>query len=385
MNGLLWRFVIVNFLMLSYSNTYFLLPSYLDKMGIVDIKLISWVMGIYFGASTIGRPFTAQFIEICGLRRVLKASTLICFCSAIGIALAGSSVALILCFRAVSGIAFGMLLVAISTAQMIAVPDDKRGGSFALTSAGSMASMLVFTPIADFFLHKGFNSIYPWIPPFLALASYFVKIDLPEEQENAPGKSKGMKGWAALLRMPDVRALLISVAFLGVSDAFILFIASISMIKGLIPSSFLSAYAFAAIGVRLLCFRAMDRLPRKAIAAPSFGIMALAILTATFSSNNWHFAICGVAYGLSMGFGYPVHVSLVGDVVPLYLRARLSSLFWFLYSLIFFLFPIFVGHISSSAGVIASLRVFSLSIFAASFFVAKWVWHERWGQLKKRS
>lgn len=113
--------------------------------------------------------------------------------------------------------------------------------------------------------------------------------------------------------------------------------------------------------------------------------MALAILTATFSSNNWHFAICGAAYGLSMGFGYPVHVSLVGDVVPLHLRARLSSLFWFLYSLIFFLFPIFVGHISSSAGVIASLRVFSLSIFAASFFVAKWVWHERWGQLKKRS
>lgn len=73
----------------------------------------------------------------------------------------------------------------------------------------------------------------------------------------------------------------------------------------MLVSSFMVANAVAAVLVRTVGFRFMDRFPRTLPGSPASGTMAAALLGMSFSSTNGAFLVWGLLFGLGIGVGFP--------------------------------------------------------------------------------
>ena len=96
----------------------------------------------------------------------------------------------------------------------------------------------------------------------------------------------------------------------------------------------------------LFCFRLMDLLPRNRLAALSLSVTAFASVAVTFVNSNTWMIFWGVVYGIGMGYGFPLHLALIGDMVPARLRPKATSLVWFLIAGCYFVSPVLTGFIA---------------------------------------
>ncbi|MDN5336472.1 MAG: hypothetical protein PWR02_1498, partial [Synergistales bacterium] len=149
---LLPKLMAANFGIMAFSQVYFLLPMYLEWAGVRGPEMVGWILGAYYAASTFPRPFLAQLVERFPLRKVLMASAVLCAVGGVGLALSGSSVPFLVFWRTLSGFAFGLYLVALTTYQTMVIPDEVRGGAFALVAVGAMAPFVISLPLGDWFL-----------------------------------------------------------------------------------------------------------------------------------------------------------------------------------------------------------------------------------------
>jgi len=140
------KFFTGNFAIMAFGDLYFILALYLQDMGITDPRTLGWILGIYFAASTVTRPFSGFIIEKFSFRRVMLTASLLCLASGAGVALAGTSVSLILVFRALTGFSSSLFLVGLTTYQALVVPEEIRGSSFTLASAGTIAPLMRSSP-----------------------------------------------------------------------------------------------------------------------------------------------------------------------------------------------------------------------------------------------
>ncbi len=84
--------------------------------------------------------------------------------------------------------------------------------------------------------------------------------------------------------------------------------------------------------LRIFGFRLMDMIPRTRLAALSFLVTGGSLFLATFAESNVFFIGCAIAYGIAMGFGFPLHLSLIGDAVSERPRPKATAMVWFLMS-----------------------------------------------------
>lgn len=371
---LIFKFFIANFAIMSLSNVYYLLAPYLKIYGVVDPGIVGWILGSYYAASTFSRPLVSGLVEKFGFYPTLVGAAAGNLVSSTGVALAGSSISWILLWRILTGISSSLFLVSLTTYQIIAVPDEIRGSSFSIVSAGCIAPLVTAVPLSDWLLQNGYSTPYIWLGPFISLMSLilalFFKGDVSFEK-------KGKNDWgrySELFFIPRVRALFISIILFSLTDACVLSVAGLAMEKGLIPSFFISANAGLSVFIRLFLFRHMDRFPRMKLAAPMFALTSAGIFLATFAWNNMLFMLCGLLFGLGMGYGFPLHLALAGDVAPLKLRPKVTSMVWFLMAVSFFICPILIGYLSSIFDYSTSMRILGGLIFLVSPLVHIFLW-----------
>ncbi|MBN1332729.1 MAG: MFS transporter [Synergistales bacterium] len=371
---LIFKFFTANFAIMSLSNVYYLLAPYLKMYGIVDPGVIGWILGSYYAASTFSRPLVVRLVEKYGIYATMVGAACVNLISSAGVALAGPSIPLVLFWRIFTGIASSLFLVSITTYQVISVPDEIRGSSFAIVSAGCIAPLVTAVPLADWLLHHGHPIAYIWLGPVVSLLSLFLVISFQKDVDLGSKKQQDWGSYSEVFRLASVRALFISILFFSFTDACILSLAGLAMEKGLVASSFISANAALSVFIRLFLFRHLDRLPRMKMAASMISITSVALFLCTFAGNNLIFMICGILFGLGMGYGFPMHLALAGDVAPPNLRPKVTSLVWFIMALSFFFCPLIIGYLSALFDYQASFRLISGLIFLAAPFIHIYLW-----------
>jgi len=264
------------------------------------------------------------------------------------------------------GFGFGLFMLSLTTYQTMVIPNEVRGGAFALISIGSMAPFLLVVPFMDWILQRGFFGLFIWVGPFVAMICAMVGVTFGRiDRERV--KSKGSWGtYSQLFAIPGARALFISVLIYGMTDAAIISISTLSMSKGLLSSWFVSAFAVGAIVVRLFGFRLMDVFPKDKMYPIAIAITSLSLFGATFSGSNMVFAFWGFLYGLGIGVGFPLSLAMIGDVVPLDLRPKATAMVWLILDGCFFITPVVMGYASSLLGVAGAFRVIPGILFFCS-------------------
>lgn len=378
---LLMLLFLTNFGLMGISNTYYMLAPYLRRLGVSSPATIGWVLGMYYGANTFSRPLVGWFVERFSFRTSLLGGGLAVLASTAGLALAGASVPGILFWRALTGLASSLYIVALTTYQTLAVPEERMGSSFALVSAGSIAPLITFVPLSEWILYGGNNLLYIWLPPATALFCLILSVSFPLDEGGRLKEAKDRRGtYRELFALPAARTLFLSQTLFSLTDAAMLSLALLAGALGLVTSSFISANAAVSILIRLTCFRLLDRIPRMKMAALTLGFTSLALILATFAQSNLAFMLCGSLFGVGMGFGFPLHLALIGDVSPPHLRAKTTSMVWFFMSACFFVSPLLIGYLTDLIGVPGAFRSFSIPLLIA----APLIHHFRWKPLEER-
>lgn len=361
-------FIAGNFGIMAFGDIYFLLALYLQDVGVTDPRTLGWILGIYFAASTITRPVTGVIIEKYAFRPVMLAASILCLASGTGVALSGTSVPLILVFRALTGFSSSLFVVGLTTYQTLTVPEEVRGSSFTLASAGTIAPLVAILPIAEWMLRNGHSFLFIWSPLLPAILCFAVAFSLPPARDFDLMKGNWGK-YSDIFRIPASRTLLKSVALFAMTDAVVISMGGLALEKGLLASSFISSQAFTGLMIRVFGFRVMDRLPRSRLAALTFAVTAASSIAITFVDSNTGMIFWGIVYGIAMGYGFPMHLSLIGDAVPEKLRPKATSLVWFFMAGCYFLSPVLTGFLARWLNFAWAFRIICGAILVTAPFM----------------
>jgi MFS family permease len=66
-----------------------------------------------------------------------------------------------------------------------------------------------------------------------------------------------------------------------------------------------------------------------------------------------------------MGYGFPLHLSLIGDAVPARLRPKATSMVWFLMAGCFFVSPVITGYLARRFSFAVAYRIITGCILVA--------------------
>jgi len=357
-----------NFAIMAFGDIYFLLALYLKQFGLTDPGVTGWILGVYFAASTISRPLTGFIIERFEFRPVLLAASVMCFASGAGVALAGTSATLLLVARALTGFFASLFVIGLTTYQTLAIPEEIRGSSFTLATAGTIAPLVAVVPFAEWLLRAGHTTLYIWSPLVFSLMCVAVSLSL----ETGDGISLRGGKWGSyreVFRNPALRTLFVSVMLFASTDATIVSMAGLALEKSLTASAFISAQALTAVVIRLFGFRLMDRIPRSRIAPLTFAVTAASLIAITFVHTDLGMIVWGVVFGVAMGYGFPLHLSLIGDAAPERLRPKATSMVWFFMAGCFFVSPVVTGFLAGLMSFSAAFRIMSGAILVSAPFM----------------
>jgi len=373
---LLPKLMVANFGIMAFSQVYFLLPMYLSYKGITDSKAVGWILGAFFFTSTVPRPFLAYLVEAFSLRKLLFTSSILGLVAGIGIA-CSKTVPLLIFWRLIAGLDFGLFLVALTTYQTFVIPEEVRGSAFALITVGSIFPFIVVLPTGDFLLHRNMEWLYIWLAPLMALVCAAVSLTLRPAKKSSRLEEEPWGSWRDLLSLRSVQGYLVSAILYGLTDAAIISITSLAMEKGLPPSAFMVPFAWGALLIRLLGFKILDVIPKGILASLVIAVNAFGLIGAALASSNLLFGVSGLIYGVGVGIGFPLYLALVGEVTPRRFRPKATALAWFLLDGCYFATPIIFGYLSAFIGASWAFRLLPILLLLSSVPVYLFCWRPK--------
>ena len=343
-----------------YSNTYFFMPIYLDLHAFPK-ELTGMLVGAFYAATTIVRPFGGLITERVGIKKTLVISTIICIIAA-ALKFFTLSFAPLLLIRILMGFSFGILIVALTTYQSLVIPEESRGVAFAYISIGSLGCLLTVVPLADFLLSNSYEKLFLSLPIVAAAICLILSAKLPQLPENVKKTAENQEwgSWKELYENTPFWRIVTSNALFNLCDAANIYLPAFAVAMGLVPSSFAISTGIGAFAARTLGNRIFAIFPRYALAGPSLFTMALSLMLSTYATNNTSFFMCGLLFGVGMGYGYPAQLSLIGDLAPAKLRAKLSSLVHFCIDTGWFIIPLYMGFIIPFRGEVGAFKILSV-------------------------
>ncbi|MFA5672751.1 MAG: MFS transporter, partial [Synergistaceae bacterium] len=284
---------------------------------------------------------------------------------AAGIALSLSNPAILLFFRAISGISASVFIVATIAYQSMILDASNRGIGFALFTTGSMLPMATIVPLSEFLLKMGHSDYYIWLPVLVALLCLAISLrvrDISAETQEKPvwGTYKNM------LCCPGVKTLYLTAFLMSLADGATLCAAALADDRGVPVSWFMISVAVAGVMIRTVGFRAMNNIPRILLAAPAAGLMGLSLFCLSFSSSWISFVIFGLIYGFGIGAGFPTDLSLIGDLLSIEYHPKATGSLLLAIDLGWVITPLIFGSISPLLGASGAFRLIGILVLAGA-------------------
>ncbi|MDD4160437.1 MAG: MFS transporter [Synergistaceae bacterium] len=365
------------------SNVYFVFGPFYSASG-ASPRAVGLFLSIFYMAMIICRPLGSWTMERLGIKKALTVSSLISAAAAVGIVFSVSDPVILLFFRAVSGISASVFIVATVAYQSMILDATSRGIGFALFTTGSMLPMATIVPLSEFLLKRGHTDYYLWLPVIVALIC--LAISLRVRDISAETREKPIWGtYRDMLCCRGVKTLYLTAFLMSLADGATLCAAALAEDRGVPVSWFMISVAAAAVVIRTIGFRIMDRVPRVLLAAPAAGLMGLSLLCLSFSSSWISFMLFGVVYGFGIGAGFPTDLSIIGDLLSTEYHPKATGSLLLAIDLGWVITPLIFGFISPVLGASGAFRLIGMLVLVGSSAAQYLCWMPLWKSLKEQA
>jgi len=335
----------VIFLTQAFLAVFMLYPSVLRDQGF-SLGLSGWLMSIFNICSTLGRPLGAMTTERLGIRTTLLWTSGLVAVFTLPLAFTENPL-LLLSFRGIGGVFWGISMVAISSYQGISIPADRRGSAYAWIAVAYVFPQVTLFPLADWFASSGMLAAYFLLAAAVEAAIVVVAAPLPPVRRT-DGENDGPKEWgkwSELPSLPGFRAVLATMfLFAFVNASTLQFLPAFLAARGFPASIFIVPNALTAVALRLVAYRIMDRIDRQRTIGIVIAAMGFILAFLPFAPGRGWYVAGGLFYGIVMGMSFPIVLALMPDIFPDHLRPKGISLCLFAIDLGFILSPFFLGY-----------------------------------------
>lgn len=282
------------------------IPKYVLALG-GGVELAGFAATAFSITAILTRPFVGYYINIKRKKVILTAALVIVACSILGYALSGS-VAMILLFRLLHGVGWGMVTTANSTVLVASIGEDQIGRGIGLFGiASSLAS--VFAPNLGLQLIQGVGYRWMFMISFaLAVAGCLMSLGV---DENAMRKSQAPHGKLNVLEhlfareavVPAVVILCVGAGMASITNFIAIYAESLS-VSGI-------GYYFTVAGAVMLVMRPLfgrlsDSRFSRTIVFVSLAGFSLVFLTLGLARTLPVFLVAAVLYGTFYGALCPI-------------------------------------------------------------------------------
>jgi MFS family permease len=313
---------VTNFFFFASLNCFVLLPLYIQQLGGTEVA-IGVVMGLYSGVGILCQPLVGPWVDAFGRRPFMILGTLIVLASAL-LASVATAIPLLALVRAMQGLGFSAFFVANYAYVIDLVPVERRGWALGIYGVSGMASTALAPLMGELVIRRfGFRALF-LVCGVLALVTCVLlwnlregeRVDLPTDPDLATTR--------AMFEDVFHRHMAITVFFGLATGTIFAFLPTFGESLGVRTLSlFYTAYAGAAMGVRVLGGHWIDTRGRRAVIVPSMfmqvlatGLLAALAFLASRVANVPALAVLfvtGLIAGGGHGFLYPGLAALVAD------------------------------------------------------------------------
>jgi MFS family permease len=302
---------VANFAQSLSFNLFLHFPGYLAQLGADEVQ-IGFIFGLTAFAAIVARPPIGRVMDRRGRRGVILAGGVlnVLACALyLGIHSIGPAV---LAVRIVHGFAEAMLYSSLFTFAADLVPAARRTEGLAWFGASGMLPVALAGLLGDALLARfDYSALFG---SSVALAVCSLGLSLPlRERARAPGPREPSRGFLAALLQRELLPLwwIGTVFAFGVASVFI-FTKTFVMHTGIgSVGAFFSAYAGAALLVRIAGGWLPDRVGPTRVLVPSLAILCLGLVLLAFAATATHILVAGLCCGLGHGFVFPILSSMV--------------------------------------------------------------------------
>lgn len=329
---------VTNFFFFLSLNGFVLLPLYILALGGTEIE-VGLVMGLYTGVGIVCQPLLGPIVDAVGRRPFMLAGVGLVFGASL-LAITAESILALAIVRTLQGLGFSAFFVAMFSYVVDIVPPAQRGWALGIYGVSGFVSTAVAPLLGEWIIrYWGFRALFV---ASAVLAAVTVAIVWQVRDTRPHAVVTMVRMGASMMRMgvDDVLQRHMAVTFFfglgsGTIFAFLPTFAEDLGVRTL--SLFYTAYALAAIAVRVFGGRLIDTRGRRAVIVPSMFVQAVStgLLTALGLLVSRHSAtpvlpvlfISGLLSGGAHGFLYPGLAALITDTAPDDRRASIVGVF----------------------------------------------------------
>ena len=319
------RIMLTNFFFFGALNTFLLLPLYIQRLG-GDEADIGLVQGLYSAAGIVCQPVVGALIDYLGRRFFMRLGALLLVVSC-ALFVAASPLPLLGALRVLQGVAFSAFFVSNYIHVVEMVPVERRGWALGIFGLSGLVSTSLAPLVGEVLVrHFGFTALFVFAT-LLALAAMALTERLrdvrPPSLGPGPTAEAFRQGLGELLRLHMALMFFFGLGT-GTVFTFLPTFAERLGVRGL--GLFYTAYAVAAMLVRLVGGQLIDVRGPRAVIIPSMFVQVAATLVlalvAIFISPAGSVPVltflflAGFLAGGAHGFLYPALSSLLVDVTP---------------------------------------------------------------------
>ncbi|HEX7786327.1 MAG TPA: MFS transporter [Methylomirabilota bacterium] len=319
------RLMVTNFLFFGALNGFLLLPLYIQRLG-GDEADIGLVQGLYSAAGIVCQPVVGALIDYLGRRFFMRLGTgvLVASCA---LFVVSSPLPLLGALRVLQGIAFSAFFVSNYIHVVEMVPVERRGWALGIFGLSGLVSTSLAPLFGELVIRRfGFPMFFA-AAGVIAAAAALTSWNVKDVRSPALGPRPGLQViQEGLLELRHMHTLLGFFFGLG-TGAIFTFLPTFGEVLGVSSVGlFYTAYALAAMLVRVVSGSLIDVRGRRAVIIPCLFVQAAA--TAIIAAVALLFRpalglpvlpflfLAGFLAGAAHGFLYPAMSALLMDVTP---------------------------------------------------------------------
>ena len=313
---------VTNFFFFASLNCFVLLPLYIQQLGGTEVA-VGVVMGIYSGVGILCQPLVGPWVDALGRRPFMILGAVLVLASSL-LAFVATAVPLLAVVRAMQGLGFSAFFVANYSYVIDLVPVERRGWALGIYGVSGMASTALAPLFGEMIIRRfGFRALFVGCG-LLALITCAFLWTLREQPRTDVPPVPELTSTRIMLEDVFHRHMAIAVFFGLGSGTMFAFLPTFGEHIGVRTLAlFYTAYAGAAMGVRVAGGHWIDTRGRRAVIVPSMFLQAvasailaaLAFLVSRVSGLPTLPAlfVAGLIAGGAHGFLYPGLAALVAD------------------------------------------------------------------------
>jgi MFS family permease len=327
---------VTNFFFFASLNGFVLLPLHIENLGGTEVE-IGLVMGLYSAVGIVAQPVLGPWSDALGRRPFMLLGVGLVLVTAL-MALVAGGIGWLALVRALQGLGFSAFFVANFSYVIDMVPPTERGWALGIYGVSGLLSTAVAPLLGEWIVRRlGFQALFVVCAFLAALAAVFV-LQLQEHRRDLPQPVRSGEWARTGLNELARRHMAVTLFFgLGTGTVFA-FLPTFAEHMGVTTLAlFYTAYAGAAMTVRIVGGRLIDTRGRRAVIVPSMFFQALA--TALLAGLELIAArtrvlpvlpglvLAGLMAGGAHGFLYPGLAALVADQAAAARRGAVVGVF----------------------------------------------------------